>query len=92
MKYIMIKICLGICLFILQNVAFANSAPLFSIPSHDSFFSNIAKHCRKAFEGTVSVDNQPSPAFDARLVMHIRKCTETELQIPFHVGDDASRT
>jgi hypothetical protein len=24
--------------------------------------------------------------------MHVRKCSDEELQIPFHVGDDASRT
>ena len=29
---------------------------------------------------------------EAPLVMHIRKCTDRQLQIPFHVGDDASRT
>ncbi|GBL03527.1 hypothetical protein [Glaciecola sp. KUL10] len=68
------------------------SAPLVSIPTHDAFINNIAQHCGKAFEGQVVVDNEPSPAFQNRLVMHVRVCTETELQIPFHVGDDASRT
>lgn len=29
---------------------------------------------------------------NAKLVMHVRKCTDSEIQIPFHVGDDASRT
>jgi hypothetical protein len=27
-----------------------------------------------------------------KLVMHVRRCNERELQVPFHVGDDASRT
>ncbi len=27
-----------------------------------------------------------------KLVMHVRRCDETQLQVPFHVGDDASRT
>jgi hypothetical protein len=70
----------------------AKPAPLVSIPSHDAFFSSIAQHCGKAFEGKVAVDNQPSPAFDAKLVMFVRKCDQTELQIPFYVGDNASRT
>ena len=67
-------------------------APLVSIETHDQFFDNIAKHCGKAYEGEVTVDNAPSAGFDGRLVMHVRVCKENELQVPFHVGDDASRT
>lgn len=76
------------------NLAAAQTspAPLVSIPTHDNFFDKIAAHCGKAFEGKVVVDSEPSPAFAKKLVMHVRKCTDSELQIPFHVGDDASRT
>lgn len=88
----MIKIWIVLSLLIIQSAALARPAPLVSTPTHDRFFSNIAKHCGKAFEGKVTVDNQPSSAFDARLVMHVRECTKAELQVPFHVGDDASRT
>jgi hypothetical protein len=70
----------------------ARTAPLVSIPTHNAFFDAIAKHCGKAFEGKVVFDNDPSPAFDNKLVMHVRACSDSELQIPFHVGDDASRT
>ncbi len=63
-----------------------------SIPTHDAFFNAIRRHCGKAFEGKVSVDNPASPGFEGRLVMHVRKCTDTQLQIPFHVGEDRSRT
>lgn len=69
------------------------SAPLVSIASHDAFFDRIKAHCGKAYQGTVTVDNQDNGAFsDKKLIMHVRKCTDNELQIPFHVGDDASRT
>jgi hypothetical protein len=84
--------CLVLSFFLVSNVALASVAPLVSIPTHDAFFSSIAQHCGKAFEGNVSVDNQPSPAFDAKLVMFVRKCDQAELQIPFYVGDNASRT
>lgn len=77
--------------FTINNV-FAGSAPLVSIPTHDAFFDAIAKHCGKAYEGKVTVDNQPSPAFDNKLVMFVRYCDQAELQIPFYVGDNASRT
>ena len=77
-----------------SSVAAARPAPLVSIPSHDGFFDNIAAHCGKAYEGKVSVDNAAGPSSFAgkTLVMHVRRCNERELQVPFHVGDDASRT
>lgn len=68
-------------------------APLVSIATHDAFFSQIKQHCGKSFLGKVSVDNAgPSSFSEERLVMHVRRCSDTELQIPFHVGNDASRT
>ena len=64
-----------------------------SILSHDEFFDAISAQCGKAFAGTVTVDNANSDGFaDKELIMHVRRCDETQLQIPFHVGDDASRT
>jgi hypothetical protein len=81
-----------ISLLSVVHLALARSAPLVSIPTHNAFFNSIAKHCGKAFEGKVVFDNDPSPAFDNKLVMHVRSCTNSELQVPFHVGDDASRT
>lgn len=78
--------------FCLSAWSYAGPAPLVSIPTHDAFFDLIAKHCGKAYEGKVVFDNDPSPAFANKLVMHVRACSESELQIPFHVGEDASRT
>ncbi len=75
-----------------SGVVFATQAPLVSIPTHDAFFTAIKQYCGKAFEGKVTVDNQPSAAFDAKLVMFVRNCDQIELQIPFYVGDNASRT
>jgi hypothetical protein len=83
-------------LALIQQSAIANvvmKAPLVSIASHDDYFNNIKQHCGKAFEGVVTEDNSNSDSFaNKKLIMHVRKCTNSELQIPFHVGDDASRT
>lgn len=64
----------------------------------DAFMAALASHCGQAFEGRV-VANEPRPAepdaFEAeRLVMHVRGCDDParELRVPFHVGDDRSRT
>lgn len=64
----------------------------------DAFLAAIAKHCGKAYAGRI-VANEPRPAtpdaFEGKaLVMHVRGCDAPtqELRIPFHVGDDHSRT
>lgn len=51
--------------------------------------------CGRAFEGRVEVDTPATPdsPFDGkRLVMHVRECTDGVARVPFHVGDDRSRT
>lgn len=62
----------------------------------DVFLARIAGHCGQAFEGRI-VANEPPPAAEdpfagKRLVMHVRECGGNEIRIPFHVGDDSSRT
>lgn len=72
--------------------AYAQERPS-SIPTHDAFFDAISELCGKAYSGTVTVDNSGDDSFaNKKLIMHVRRCNETQLQIPFHVGDDASRT
>lgn len=79
-------------LFIAAN-SYANSAPLVSIATHDAFFDKIASHCGKAYQGKVTVDNAAGDAFsNKKLIMHVRKCSDSSLEVPFHVGKDASRT
>lgn len=64
----------------------------------DAFLAAIASHCGQAYAGRI-LANQPAPttpdAFEGKtLVMHVRGCDEPgrELRVPFHVGDDHSRT
>ncbi len=67
-------------------------APLVSIATHDVFFDALRALCGKAFEGKLAASNAKVEGFEGRLVMHVRQCTDSQLQIPFHVGDDHSRT
>ena len=67
-------------------------APLVSIASHDAFFNQLKALFGKAFAGNIAVDNPPAPGFEGALIMHVRKCTDQQLHIPFHVADDHSRT
>lgn len=56
----------------------------------EAFFAHLASYCGRAFAGEAILAT--SDAFDAGLVMHLRRCSDTELQIPLHVGEDRSRT
>ena len=60
----------------------------------DAFFGRIAALCGRAYEGRiVSPPVAADAAFAGRtLVMHVRDCEAATLRIPFHVGDDRSRT
>jgi hypothetical protein len=74
-----------------QNAAHA------ATPEHpaDAFLARIAAHCGQAFAGRI-VANEPAapddPFDDKTLVMHVRECGAEEVKVPFHVGDDHSRT
>lgn len=62
----------------------------------DRFFASLAGMCGKAFAGKI-VANQPTPAtadaFEGKsLVFHVRGCRKDRLELPFHVGEDRSRT
>lgn len=70
-------------------------APAAEIAPVDAFMARIAEHCGQAFAGRVLAD-EPAQADDAfagkALVMQVRECGDKEIKIPFHVGDDHSRT
>lgn len=62
----------------------------------DAFMGHIAELCGQVFGGRV-VDDIPAPSgpdtfADRPLVMHVRECSGETIRIPFHVGDDRSRT
>lgn len=61
-------------------------------PSH-SFLSRISAHCGNAFEGRVVSNDEVDASFASeQLIMHVRECADDEVRVPFHVGDDHSRT
>lgn len=62
----------------------------------DTFYQRLASLCGQSFAGRI-VANTPASTtpdpFDGKaLLMQVRECNEDELRIPFHVGDDHSRT
>jgi hypothetical protein len=68
-----------------------------TIPASDpqaEFMARLSRLCGATLEGRIV---SPPVAADQdfagkRLVMHVRDCRPDEIRIPFHVGDDRSRT
>ena len=65
-----------------------------TVGPQQQFFDRLLALCGNAYEGRVV-----SPAVEAdramaasRLVMHVRTCSANEVRIPFHVGNNRSRT
>lgn len=59
----------------------------------EGFWASLTALCGRAFEGRLVQGNQSDEAFNSsRLVMHVRECGDSEIRIPFHVGEDRSRT
>lgn len=59
------------------------------------FFEALASHCGGAYSGSI-VANEPAtdndPFAGKALVVHVRRCTADRIEMPFHVGEDRSRT
>lgn len=74
-------------------VLFALTACRTATPA-SALWSALQPLCGKAFEGRVVEGTEPSDdAFrQQRLVMHVRECTASEIRIPFHAGENRSRT
>ena len=69
------------------------SAPAAKADTQRAFFENLKKMCGQRFEGeTQFPQNADHPLAGKRLIMSVEPCGEGELRIPFHVGEDKSRT
>lgn len=64
-----------------------------TLSASDTFFNKLSSYCGKAFAGKLTGFNESdTKSFSGAAVMHVRNCSENEIRIPFHVGEDHSRT
>ena len=57
------------------------------------FFENLRKLCGTQLEGVTEFPQDPKHDFAGKkLVMSVQTCSESEIRIPFRVGEDTSRT
>jgi hypothetical protein len=67
-----------------------------TVASHadaSEFFNNVKRLCGQRYAGKAVFTPTPEdPMAQARLVMQVEACTPGEIRIPFHVGENRSRT
>jgi hypothetical protein len=71
----------------------ARETPPTDTPPAQAFWEQLATLCGNAYEGRVEESVPPDTAMtSARLVMHVRSCSPDSVRIPFHIGENRSRT
>lgn len=81
-----IPLILGTSLFFLTACSGSKADP------QGTFFTSISELCGQAYHGRlVSSDEADATLRDEPMLMHVRDCSDTEIRIPFMVGDDRSR-
>ncbi len=64
-----------------------------TVGAQDDFWNSLQTLCGQAFAGTIVESVPPDTSFAGKaLIMHVRQCGEDEIRVPFHVGEDRSRT
>lgn len=67
------------------TISLAEEAP-------DAFFAQLKSLCGKAFLGAVHKDTADSETYRGKdVILHIRDCSDTQIKMPMHVGDNSSR-
>jgi hypothetical protein len=63
-----------------------------SAPSQEQFYARLRALCGHAYEGRVVTRDEADREMEAaRLTIQVRSCSDDELRIPFHVGNDHGR-
>lgn len=58
-----------------------------------NLFDQLSAFCGMTFAGEMTSDDPRDAAFaSVPLAIEVRECSQSQLRIPFHVGDDRSRT
>jgi len=71
--------------------AATESLPTQATPQQQ-FIQAFQPFCGQAYAAKIVADDQPSPAWDYPLIVHIRDCEDAVIRMPLHVGEDRSRT
>jgi hypothetical protein len=90
-KTILITTLLSIALLAIGTIETDAQTP--NLKSQKTFFKKLKKMCGKTFEGATEFPTNADHALvGKKLLMKVETCTDTEIRIPFLVGEDKSRT
>ncbi len=85
----------SLCITVTLAVTAACGTPAPDGSPASRFLDAVSARCGQAFEGRITA-NEPAADTDPfegqRLVMHVRTCEHDRVLVPFHVGEDRSRT
>lgn len=70
----------------------APTAAALASAEQQQFWNALTELCDNAYSGTATEAPEGDTTFDQPLVMHVRSCSDSEIRIPLHVGEDRSRT
>ncbi|MCI0488829.1 MAG: hypothetical protein L0229_19735 [Blastocatellia bacterium] len=86
------RLLISVCLILLLS-ADRDYAAIQLTNSQTAFFESIKKLCGQSFEGATEFPQNPDhPLAGKKLVITVGACTDKEIRILFHVGEDKSRT
>lgn len=62
------------------------------IDARQAFFANLASLCNETFSGEATFPEEPDHELvDVELTARVAECTDEEIRVPFHAGEDESR-
>lgn len=77
----------------LAVLALLIASPASADTAQQTFFARLSALCGQSFEGRVVTTDPADASFSGKpLVMQVKTCSQDEVRIPFHVGEDRSRT
>jgi len=80
-------------LLLISTLLVSYSAHAKSADQQDSFFESLKALCQQTFTGEMTFPTEGQDSFAGKqLVATIESCSNTQIRIPFTVGQDASRT
>jgi len=93
-RFLAMVVVFGLLIFAYMTwVSRSDTNPAKQLNAHDAFFAALSAHCGKGYNGKLaSNDEADADMIGEALQMKVGPCSDTEIRVPFHVGDDRSRT
>ena len=89
-KILLLKLSIAALLFTITVIPTATAEERAYGP--EGFFANLSELCGNSYNGDIVYPSSPPDGFEGQLVAHFSNCGDDYINIPFHVGENESRT